>query len=96
MKNQQQLLDLNEYINHLAPYKRRRGEYHCPVCQGKLSISRGNGAKFTCWAGCDRRDIRRASSNLQAKLMPAAKSGQKESQLNRPNVMKPNAIALPN
>lgn len=60
MKNQQQLLDLNEYTNYLAPYKCRRGEYHCPVCQGKLSISRGNGSKFTCWAGCDRRDIRRA------------------------------------
>ena len=64
MKNQQQLLDLNEYTNYLAPYKRRRGEYHCPVCQGKLSISRGNGAKFTCWAGCDRRDIRRAILEL--------------------------------
>lgn len=67
MKNQQQLLDLNEYTNHLAPYKRRRGEYHCPVCQGKLSISRGNGSKFTCWAGCDRRDIRRAILELAGK-----------------------------
>jgi hypothetical protein len=64
MKNQQQLLDLNEYTNYLSPYKRRRGEYHCPVCQGKLSISRGNGSKFTCWAGCDRRDIRRAILEL--------------------------------
>jgi hypothetical protein len=54
-------IDLNQYSDYLTPYKRERNCYHCPVCKGKLSVSKGNGRKFTCYGGnCDRSDIRKA------------------------------------
>jgi hypothetical protein len=54
-------IDLNQYSQLLNPYKRERDCYHCPVCNGKLSISRGNGEKFACYSShCDRGEIRKA------------------------------------
>jgi hypothetical protein len=52
-------LDLNEYFDYL-PLHRKRGYRECPVCNGKLGISRGDGQKFTCYGGCSHSDIRKA------------------------------------
>ena len=52
-------IDLNEYLDYL-PHHRKRGYRECPVCNGKLGISRGNGEKFTCYGGCSHSDIRKA------------------------------------
>ena len=52
-------IDLNDYTSFFKLHK-KKGCYECPVCNGKLSISRSNGTKFTCWDGCDRSDIRKA------------------------------------
>jgi hypothetical protein len=54
-------LDLNDYD---LPRHHKRGYHECPVCNGKLGISRGNGKKFTCFGGCDRSDIRKAILEL--------------------------------
>jgi hypothetical protein len=54
------LIDMLDRVDLLTPYKGRSYEYHCPSCNGKLSISRTDGTKFTCWDGCARADIRRA------------------------------------
>ena len=57
-------IDLNDYLDYLPRHK-KRGCRECPVCSGKLSISRGNGQKFKCFGGgCDRADIRKAVLNL--------------------------------
>jgi hypothetical protein len=52
-------LNLNDYLDYL-PHHHKRGYRECPVCNGKLSISRGNGEKFTCYAGCSHSEIRKA------------------------------------
>ena len=57
-------IDLNDYSEFFTPYKKDRHCYECPVCGGKLGISRSNGEKFTCFGGCDRGDIRRATLAL--------------------------------
>ena len=54
-------INLNDYTGYLSHYKRERNCYECPVCSGKLSVSRANGEKYTCYgSGCDRSDIRKA------------------------------------
>jgi hypothetical protein len=53
-------IDLNDYSDYLTLYKKDRDCYHCPSCDGKLSVSRSNGEKFTCFSGCDRSQVRKA------------------------------------
>jgi hypothetical protein len=66
MNNQKKYrpIDLNDYNQFLTPYKKDRDCYHCPNCDGKLSISRSNGEKFSCYAGCDRSQVRKAILEL--------------------------------
>lgn len=53
-------INLNDYTEFLTNHK-KRGFYECPVCKGKLSISRGNGEKFSCYdSDCARSDIKKA------------------------------------
>ncbi len=60
-------IDLHEYRDRLDPYQNakgrfKRGYYHCPACRdGKLTIDKRDGTKFTCHTGCgDRSAIRKA------------------------------------
>jgi hypothetical protein len=71
-------LDLNDYLDYLPRHK-KRGCYECPVCNGKLGISRSNGEKFTCFAGCSHSDIRKAilaltGGNTQSEEFEAARA----------------------
>jgi hypothetical protein len=57
-------IDLNDYLDYL-PRHQKGGYRECPVCNGKLSFSRGNGEKFTCYGGgCSHSDIRKAILDL--------------------------------
>ena len=63
-KSKSDYIDLNSYAQFLTRHK-KKGYYECPVCTGKLSISRGNGTKFTCYGdGCAHSDIRKATLAL--------------------------------
>ena len=61
-------IDLNDYITYFQPYHKAEKLYaradknffECPSCGGKLSISRSNGQKFTCYGCGDRAAIRKA------------------------------------
>lgn len=67
----QNLIDLHEYTAILTPYKRDRGCVVCPVCAGKLAISRTNGEKFTCiTSDCSRYQIRVAIQKLAGEERP--------------------------
>lgn len=59
-------INLNEYIEFLAPYKsgRTKGLYECPNCTGKLSVNKADGTKFSCYDCDDRSAIRKAVRNL--------------------------------
>lgn len=61
-------LNLNDYD---VPRHHKRGYHECPACNGKLSISRGNGEKFTCYDGCSHSEIRRAVLALAGENTPS-------------------------
>ena len=77
VRTQSTAFDIRNFTDVLNRHH-KRGYYQCPVCTGKLSFSKQTGA-YTCWAGCDSRDIRREILNLagtEYNLSPAAQAAQ--------------------
>lgn len=65
-------IDLNDYTDYLTPYKNDRDCYHCPSCDGKLSIRRSNGEIFDCYGCHDRSAIRKAILELAGEQFHSA------------------------
>ena len=57
--HQTQSFDIRNFLDQLQPAK-QKNKYYCPVCQGNdLEVEPETG-KYSCFHGCDRRDIREA------------------------------------
>jgi len=61
---QASLLNLHDYEQYLTPHKGKKGFYHCPSCDSKLSINKSNGEKFTCYGCGDYSAIRKSILKL--------------------------------
>ncbi len=59
--------DIRQHLNALTPSKGSKTKYHCPVCNGhNLDIKPSNGT-YTCFNGCECKDIRAAIDNIEGK-----------------------------
>ena len=59
--------DIRHYLKVLTPSKGSRTKYHCPVCNGhNLDIKPSNGV-YSCFNGCECKDIRAAIDNIAGK-----------------------------
>ena len=59
--------DIRHHLSVLTPSKGSRTKYHCPVCNGhNLDIKPSNGT-YTCFNGCECKDIRAAIDNIEGK-----------------------------
>ena len=68
--------DIRQHLNALTPSKGSKTKYHCPVCDGhNLDIKPSNGT-YTCFNGCECKDIRAAIDKLEGK--PEWKSEQND------------------
>jgi putative DNA primase/helicase len=89
-RNDQQFekFDIRNFVDRLEPAK-EKGKYLCPCCEfPKLSINPDTGA-YTCYKGCDHRDIREAVRPLIELL--AEQRGNNYTPRQRRTVNKPKA-----
>lgn len=62
---------MSEHVDKLTPVKGKKNKYYCPVCNGNdLSVNLTTNA-YTCYNGCDRKDIREAVAPWQDKQQEA-------------------------
>lgn len=92
-RNEQQFekFDIRNFTDQLEPAK-EKNKYVCPCCeQPKLSINPDTGA-YTCYKGCDHRDIREAVrpwAELQAKQYGNNYTPRQRRTGNKPQTRKP-------
>ncbi|MCT7969981.1 helicase superfamily 3 [Laspinema sp. D1] len=60
--------DIRRFLGTLTPAK-GKNRYYCPVCKSNnLTVNLKNGA-YSCWSGCESRDIRQAVAPWQTKIL---------------------------
>ncbi|MBD2001691.1 MULTISPECIES: hypothetical protein [Cyanophyceae] len=53
--------DIRNYVERLTPTK-EKGRYICPVCEGNNFTVNSKSGAYSCWSGCESKDIREAVS----------------------------------